>query len=75
MPYDKLITRFMTGGHDIFITCPAKSTTYILNVLSIKLRYKLYFFHFQYQPQVSPILLYVRCKSGVTLIRRSFRDE
>ena len=25
MPYGKLITRFMTGGHDIFITCPAKS--------------------------------------------------
>ena len=25
MSYGKLITRFMTGGHDIFITCPAKS--------------------------------------------------
>ena len=25
MPYGKLITRFTTGGHDIFITCPAKS--------------------------------------------------
>ena len=24
MPYGKLITRFTTGGHDIFITCPAK---------------------------------------------------
>ena len=34
-----------------------------------------YIFHFQYQPQVSPIFLYVRCKFGVTFIRRSFRDE
>ena len=25
MPYGELITRFTTGGHDIFITCPAKS--------------------------------------------------
>ena len=25
MPYGKLITRFTTGGHDIFITFPAKS--------------------------------------------------
>ena len=25
MPYGKLITRFTTGGHNIFITCPAKS--------------------------------------------------
>ena len=25
MPNGKLITRFTTGGHDIFITCPAKS--------------------------------------------------
>ena len=25
MSYGKLITRFTTGGHDIFITCPAKS--------------------------------------------------
>ena len=25
MPYGKLITRFTTGGHDIFITCPTKS--------------------------------------------------
>ena len=25
MPYGKLITRFATGGHDISITCPAKS--------------------------------------------------
>ena len=25
MPYGKLITRFTTGGYDIFITCPAKS--------------------------------------------------
>ena len=24
MSYGKLITRFTTGGHDIFITCPAK---------------------------------------------------
>ena len=25
MSYGKLVTCFMTGGHDIFITCPAKS--------------------------------------------------
>ena len=25
MSYGKLITRFTTDGHDIFITCPAKS--------------------------------------------------
>ena len=25
MPYGKLITRFTTGGHDIFITCSVKS--------------------------------------------------
>ena len=25
MSYGKLVTRFTTGGHDIFITCPAKS--------------------------------------------------
>ena len=25
MSYGKLITRFTTGGHDIFITCPANS--------------------------------------------------
>ena len=25
MSYGKLITRFTTGGYDIFITCPAKS--------------------------------------------------
>ena len=25
MSYGKLITRLTTGGHDIFITCPAKS--------------------------------------------------
>ena len=25
MSYGKLITRFTTGGHAIFITCPAKS--------------------------------------------------
>ena len=28
-----------------------------------------------YQPQISPILLYVRCKSGVHFILRCFRDE
>ena len=27
-----------------------------------------------YQPQISPILLYVRCKSGVHFILRCFRD-
>ena len=31
---------------------------------------------FQYQPQISPIftLIYVRCKSGVTFVRRCSRD-
>ena len=48
---------------------------YILHVLSIKLRYSVQgIFHLQYQSQVSPILLYVRYKSRVTFIRRSFRD-
>ena len=28
-----------------------------------------------YFVRVPPFLLYVRCKSGVTFIRRSFRDE
>ena len=27
-----------------------------------------------YQPQIFPILLYVRCKSGVHFILRCFRD-
>ena len=60
---------------------------YILHVLSIKLRYKLYFLFsipskkisndqelIQSDPRFPPFLLYVRCKSGVTFIRRSFRD-
>ena len=31
-------------------------------------------YHLQYQPQVSPFLLYIRCKSGVAFVRRCFRD-
>ena len=47
---------------------------YILHVLSMKMRDKLYFFIFNTNPRFPPFLLYVRCKSGVTFIRRSFRD-
>ena len=32
------------------------------------------FFIFNTNPRFPPFLLYVRCKSGVTFIRRSFRD-
>ena len=32
------------------------------------------FFIFNTNPRFPPFLLYVRCKSGVTLVRRSFRD-
>ena len=32
------------------------------------------FFIFNTNPKFPPFLLYVRCKSGVTFIRRSFRD-
>ena len=45
----------------------------ILHVWSIKLRYKLYF-SFNTNPRFLTFLLYLRCKSGVTFIRRSFRD-
>ena len=33
-----------------------------------------YIFYFQYQPQVSPNITYVRCKSGVTFIQSGFPD-
>ena len=33
------------------------------------------FFIFSTNPRFPPVLLYVRCKTGVTFIRRSFRDE
>ena len=33
------------------------------------------FFIFNTNPRFPPFLLYVRCKSGVTFIRRSFRDD
>ena len=33
------------------------------------------FFIFNTNPRFPPFLLYVRCKSGVIFIRRSFRDE
>ena len=32
------------------------------------------FFIFNTDPRFPPFLLYVRCKSGVTFIQRSFRD-
>ena len=32
------------------------------------------FYHFDSDPRFSPFLLYVRCKSGVTFVRRCFRD-
>ena len=32
------------------------------------------FFIFNTNPRFPPLLLYVRCKSGVTFTRRSFRD-
>ena len=52
----------------------ANINKYILHVLSIKLRYKLYFSFSIPTPGFPHFLLYVRCKSGVTFIRRSFRD-
>ena len=33
------------------------------------------FLLFQFRPQISPFLLYVRWKSGVTFVRRCFRDD
>ena len=33
------------------------------------------FFIFNTNPRFPPFLLYLRCKSGVTFIQRSFRDE
>ena len=33
------------------------------------------FFNFNTNSRFPPFLLYVRCKSGVTFIRRSFRDD
>ena len=35
---------------------------------------KLPFLSFKYQLQISPVLLYIRCKSKVTFIQRCFRD-
>ena len=32
------------------------------------------FYHFDTDPRFSPFLLYVRCKPGVTFVRRCFRD-
>ena len=48
---------------------------YILHVLSIELRYKLYFSFSIPTPRFPFFLLYLRCKSGVTFKRRSFRDD
>ena len=31
------------------------------------------FYHFDSDPRFPPFLLYVRCKSGVTFVRRCFR--
>ena len=33
------------------------------------------FYHFESDPRFPPFLLYVRWKSGVTFVRRYFRDE
>ena len=33
------------------------------------------FYHFDSDPRFPPFLLYVRWKSGVTFVRRCFRDE
>ena len=44
-------------------------------MLGTKIEIQAIFFHFQYEPQISPFLLCARCKSGATFIRRSFRDE
>ena len=34
-----------------------------------------HFLSFNTNPRFPPFLLYVRCKSGVTFVRRCFRDE
>ena len=39
-----------------------------------KIEIQAIFFIFNTNPRFPPYLLYVRCKSGVTFIRRSFRD-
>ena len=33
------------------------------------------FYHFDSDPRFPPFLLYVRWKSGVTFVRRCFRDD
>ena len=48
---------------------------YILHVTFVnKNERQAIFFIFNTNPRFLPFLLYVRCKSGVTFIRRSFRD-
>ena len=32
------------------------------------------FYHFDFDPRFAQFSLYVRCKSGVTFVRRCFRD-
>ena len=44
--------------------------TYFVN----KIEKQAIFFIVNTNPRFAPFLLYVRCKSGVTLIRRKFRD-
>ena len=39
-----------------------------------KIEIQVILFIFNTNPRFPPFLLYVRCKSGVTCIRRSFRD-
>ena len=34
----------------------------------------IHFYQFDSDPRFTPFLLYVRCKSGVTFVRRCFRD-
>ena len=35
----------------------------------------IHFYHFDSDPRFPPFLLFARCKSGVTFVRRCFRDE
>ena len=35
----------------------------------------IHFYHFDSDPRCPPFLLYVRWKSGVTFVRRCFRDD
>ena len=35
----------------------------------------IHFYHFDSDPRFPPFLLYVRWKSGVTFVRKCFRDE